>query len=72
MQSILLVSCARTQNMKIFMKNILLTIFCSIILAGCGSSDQTTDSDQGEKEKPETTLATNNWDEGNWNEIEWN
>ncbi|MFY0641673.1 MAG: hypothetical protein JXR16_11545 [Bermanella sp.] len=54
------------------MKNILLTIFCSIILSGCGSSDQTTDSNQGEKEKPETTLATNNWDEGNWNEIEWN
>lgn len=54
------------------MKYILLAAFCSVFITGCGSSDETTDSRQGEKDTPETTLATNNWDEGNWNDIEWN
>lgn len=58
--------------MKIFMKNILLAIFCSALLAGCGSSDGSTDNSKGEKETPEVVAENNNWDEGNWNEITWN
>jgi uncharacterized protein YceK len=54
------------------MKNILLAIFCSALLAGCGSSDGNTDSSQSEKETPEVVVENNNWDEGNWNEITWN
>jgi len=37
------------------MKKLLLGLICITTLAGCGSEDET----------------KNNWDEGNWNEIEW-
>jgi major membrane immunogen (membrane-anchored lipoprotein) len=50
------------------MKKILLFIFCSALLIGCGSSD----SSKKEKETTKPAVKNNNWDEGNWNEIEWN
>ncbi|MFT5592033.1 MAG: major membrane immunogen (membrane-anchored lipoprotein) [Oceanicoccus sp.] len=57
--------------MSLIMKIFILAAFCSVVLTGCGSSDEKTDNSQGEKEKPEVTVEKNNWDEGNWNDFEW-
>ena len=52
------------------MEKILLGIIFIATLSGCGSEDESTETTQDGKNTPDTEL-NNNWDEGNWNEIDW-
>lgn len=40
------------------------------VLSGCGSNGESTETTQDGKNNPDTEIA-NNWNQGNWNEIDW-
>jgi len=48
------------------MKAYVLIILCMTLLTACGSDDETNTTDDKNSE-----VTSNNWDEGNWNDINW-
>jgi hypothetical protein len=53
------------------MDKLLLGIICLLALSGCGAEDESNDISQDGKDTAEIELTNNNWDKGNWNEIDW-
>ena len=53
------------------MEKTILIGFCLLALSGCGSDSEDCQADLEDCSAEQEQTIDNNWDEGNWNELEW-